>query len=50
MTVKHGRERAPEWVTRTRCAKCKRFARLLVGQMECDRCVGALELDFGGAR
>jgi hypothetical protein len=36
-----------EGVTRTRCQKCRRFARLLPGQLRCDRCVGALPLDFG---
>lgn len=39
--------RALEGVTRTRCAKCRRFARLLPQQTRCDRCVGALPLDFG---
>jgi hypothetical protein len=38
---------APVGVTRTRCQKCRRFARLLTGQTCCDRCVGALPLDFG---
>jgi hypothetical protein len=38
---------APEGVTRTRCAKCRRFARLLPEQTWCDRCIGALPLDFG---
>lgn len=47
MTVGQRRERAPEGVTRTRCAACKRFARLLDGQTECDSCSGGLPLDFG---
>ena len=38
---------APEGVTRTRCLKCRRFARLLPQQTWCDRCEGALPLDFG---
>jgi hypothetical protein len=38
---------APEGVTRTRCAKCRRFARLLPQQTRCDRCLGVLPLDFG---
>lgn len=50
MTVRHGRKHAPERVTRTRCTTCHRFARLLVGQTECNRCLGALDLDFGGAQ
>ena len=35
-------------VTRTRCAKCKRFARLLAGETLCGRCAGMLPLDFDG--
>jgi hypothetical protein len=50
MTVRHGRKHAPERGTRTRCATCHRFARLLPGQSECNRCLGALDLDFGGDR
>ena len=38
---------APEGVTRTRCAKCRRFARLMPGETRCDRCSGVLPLDFG---
>ena len=34
-------------VTRTRCEKCKRFARLLPGDTECSACSGALALEFG---
>lgn len=34
-------------VTRTRCAKCKKFARLLPGDTECSVCSGALALEFG---
>jgi hypothetical protein len=34
-------------VTRTRCAKCKRFARLLPGETTCSACSGALALEFG---
>jgi hypothetical protein len=36
MTARHGRKHAPERVTRTRCATCRRFARRLVGQTECN--------------
>jgi len=38
---------APEGVTRTRCAKCRRFARLLPQHTRCDRCLGVLPLVFG---
>ncbi|PWW65459.1 hypothetical protein DFQ13_102210 [Actinokineospora spheciospongiae] len=34
-------------VTRTRCDKCKRFARLLPGDRECAACAGVLALAFG---
>jgi hypothetical protein len=34
-------------VTRTRCEKCKKFARLLPGDTECSACSGALALMFG---
>ncbi|SMC85396.1 hypothetical protein [Kibdelosporangium aridum] len=34
-------------VTRTRCEKCKKFARLLPGDTECSTCLGALALTFG---
>ena len=34
-------------VTQTRCAKCKKFARLLPGDTECSTCLGALALTFG---
>jgi hypothetical protein len=33
-------------VPRKRCAKCKRFARLLAGETLCGRCAGMLPLDF----
>ena len=35
---------------RTRCAKCRRFARLLPGETQCTRCTGALPLDFTSDR
>jgi hypothetical protein len=34
-------------VTRTRCEKCKKFARLLPGDTCCSACSGALALKFG---
>jgi hypothetical protein len=34
-------------VTRTRCAKCKKFARLLPGDTQCSACTGVLALEFG---
>lgn len=49
MSVKPRRIAAPEGVSRGRCATCKRFARLLPGQTECDSCAGVLGLDFGGS-
>lgn len=45
--LEESRNSAPEGVTRTRCRKCRRFARLLPQQTCCDRCAGALPLDFG---
>ena len=45
--LEESRISAPEGVTRTRCQKCRRFARLLPHQVRCDRCAGALPLDFG---
>jgi hypothetical protein len=30
-----------------RCTRCKRFARLLPGEILCGRCAGTLPLDFG---
>lgn len=33
-------------VTRTRCKTCRRFARLLPGELECAKCSGALALEF----
>jgi hypothetical protein len=37
---------APVGVTRTRCATCKRFARLLPGDTDCSTCLGVLPLDL----
>lgn len=31
---------------RSRCEKCKRFARLWPGESQCDRCNGALPLEY----
>lgn len=31
---------------RTRCGKCKRFARMLPGDTECAACLGVLALEF----
>jgi rRNA maturation endonuclease Nob1 len=37
----------PDGVTqRTRCEKCKRFARLWPGEGLCDRCGGMLPLEY----
>jgi hypothetical protein len=47
MSVEGRRKPAPDGTTRKRCATCKRFARLLSNQTECDRCAGVLPLDFG---
>jgi hypothetical protein len=33
-------------VPRSRCARCRRFARLLPGETRCARCAGMLALDF----
>lgn len=41
------RTAAPGGVTRTRCTRCKRFARLLPGETLGGRCSGVLALDFG---
>jgi len=39
---------------RSRCAECKKFARLLPGETKCAPCLGALPLDLsavlGGGR
>ena len=41
---------APEGVTptvsRSRCARCRRFARLLPGETRCAPCAGMLALEF----
>ena len=34
-------------VTRSRCEKCKKFARLLPGDTQCSACTGVLALEFG---
>ncbi|MBE1466125.1 DNA polymerase II large subunit [Kibdelosporangium phytohabitans] len=34
-------------VTRTRCAKCKKYAKLLPGDIQCAKCLGTLALKFG---
>jgi hypothetical protein len=34
-------------VTRTRCEKCQKFARLLPGDTKCSGCSGLLALEFG---
>ena len=53
-TLDDGNRRAPVGVTRSRCAECKRFARLLPGETKCARCLGVLPLDLsavlGGGR
>ena len=46
-TLDDGNNRAPVGVTRSRCAECKWFARLLLpGETKCAPCLGALPLDL----
>lgn len=45
--LKPAKVSALDGVTRARCEKCRRFARLLPDETRCDRCTGALPLDFG---
>jgi hypothetical protein len=46
MTVEQGKRGALDGVTPSRCATCKRFARLLPGEAECPSCAGVLALVF----
>lgn len=39
-------KRALDGVTRMRCTRCKRFAKLLPGERECAPCRGMLPLDL----
>ena len=53
-TLDDDKQPSPVGVTRSRCAECKRFARLLPGETKCAPCLGALPLDLsavlGGGR
>lgn len=37
---------APALGNQARCARCRRFARLLPGETRCASCAGVLALDF----
>ncbi len=45
-TLNDDNRRASTGVTRTRCASCKRFAKLLPGETKCAPCLGMLPLDL----
>jgi hypothetical protein len=47
MSVETRRDPAPDKATRTRCASCKCFTRLLSDQTERNRCAGILTPDSG---
>lgn len=48
-TLANSGGRVSSGVTRRRCAKCKKFARLLPGDIECAACAGRLDLPIASA-
>lgn len=40
----------PAGVTRSRCAECKKFAKLVKGETKCSACLGVLSLDLSAKR
>ena len=49
-TLDDDNRRAPAGVTRTRCAQCKKFAKLAPGESKCAPCMGMLPLDLSAAK
>ena len=49
-TLDDDNRRAPAGVTRTRCAQCKKFAKLAPNETQCAACLGVLPLDLSGLR
>ena len=49
-TLDDDNRRAPAGVTRTRCAECKKFAKLLQGETKCAACLGVLPLDLSAEK